>query len=74
MADFGGADTEAFRGEAREWLAANFPKERIPAKDEKPEDKDKADKAWKDRQKQLEDKVKQKAGAWPAENAACDSN
>jgi alkylation response protein AidB-like acyl-CoA dehydrogenase len=27
MADFGGADTEAFRGEAREWLAANFPKE-----------------------------------------------
>ena len=35
-------------------VAANFPKERIPAKDEKPEDKDKADKAWKDRQKQLE--------------------
>jgi len=27
MADFGGADTEAFRGEARDWLAANFPKE-----------------------------------------------
>ncbi len=26
MADFGGADTEAFRAEAREWLAANFPK------------------------------------------------
>jgi hypothetical protein len=40
-------------------VAANFPKERTPAKDEKPEDKDKADKAWKDRQKQLEDKIKQ---------------
>ena len=26
MADFGGADTEAFRAQAREWLAANFPK------------------------------------------------
>ncbi|WP_304165367.1 acyl-CoA dehydrogenase family protein [Phenylobacterium aquaticum] len=25
MADFGGADTEAFRAEARDWLAANFP-------------------------------------------------
>ena len=40
-------------------VAAKFPKERIPAKDEKPEDKDKADKAWKDRQQQLEAKVKQ---------------
>lgn len=40
-------------------VVANFPKERIPAKDEKPEDKDKADKAWKDRQKQLEDNLKQ---------------
>lgn len=39
-------------------VANNFPKERIPAKDEKPEDKDKADKAWKERQKQLEDKLK----------------
>ncbi len=39
-------------------VAANFPKERIPAKDEKPEDKDKADKAWKERQKQLETKLK----------------
>jgi alkylation response protein AidB-like acyl-CoA dehydrogenase len=26
MADFGGADLDAFRGEAREWLEANFPK------------------------------------------------
>ena len=25
MADFGGTDTEAFRAEARAWLAANFP-------------------------------------------------
>src|SRR6478672_4254080 len=25
MADFGGADLEAFRTEAREWIAANFP-------------------------------------------------
>ena len=40
-------------------VMANFPKERIPAKDEKPEDKDKADKAWKDRQKQLDDKLTQ---------------
>jgi alkylation response protein AidB-like acyl-CoA dehydrogenase len=27
MADFGGGDTEAFREEARDWLAANFPAE-----------------------------------------------
>ncbi|WP_374574764.1 acyl-CoA dehydrogenase family protein [Phenylobacterium sp.] len=26
MADFGGADLDAFRAEAREWLGANFPK------------------------------------------------
>ena len=39
-------------------VSANFPKERNPAKDEKPEDKDKADKAFKDRQKTLEDKLK----------------
>ena len=25
MADFGGADLDAFRIEAREWLEANFP-------------------------------------------------
>ena len=40
-------------------VVANFPKERIPAKDEKPEDKTKADQAWKVRQAQLEDKLKQ---------------
>src|SRR5258708_29762507 len=38
-------------------LAANFPRERVPARDEKPEDKAKADKAWSDRQKQLDDKL-----------------
>ncbi len=26
MADFGGADADAFRAEAKTWLAANFPK------------------------------------------------
>ena len=40
-------------------IVANVPKERIPAKDEKPEDKPKADQAWKTRQTQLEDKLKQ---------------
>jgi len=40
-------------------VVANFPKTRIPAKDEKPEDKDKADKAWQDRQKQLDATLKQ---------------
>ena len=40
-------------------VTADFPKDRIPAKDEKPADKDKADKAWKERQKQLEEKLKQ---------------
>ncbi len=40
-------------------VVANFPKERIPAKDEKPEDKIKADKAWADRQKQLDASLKQ---------------
>lgn len=40
-------------------VAANFPKDRIPAKDEKPEDKDKADKAWAERQKQLDASLKQ---------------
>ncbi len=38
-------------------IAANFPKERVPAKDEKPEDKAKADKAWGDRQKVLNDNL-----------------
>jgi len=39
-------------------VVANFPKERIPAPGEKPEDKSKADKAWQDRQKQLDDNLK----------------
>ena len=39
-------------------VVANFPKERVPLKDEKPEDKAKADKAYQDRQKQIEDKLK----------------
>ena len=40
-------------------VVANFPKVREPAKDEKPEDKDKADKAWQERQKQLDASLKQ---------------
>jgi len=40
-------------------FTANLPKERPPAKDEKPEDKALADKAWTERQKQLEEKLKQ---------------
>jgi hypothetical protein len=40
-------------------VVANFPKVRVPSKDEKPEDKDKADKAWQARQKQLDDTLKQ---------------
>ncbi len=39
-------------------VTADFPKERVPAKEEKPEDKTKADKAWADRQKQLDEKLK----------------
>jgi hypothetical protein len=39
-------------------VAANFPKERSPLPGEKPEDKDKADKAWQDRQKQLQQQFK----------------
>jgi hypothetical protein len=40
-------------------VVANFPKVRISAKDEKLEDKDKADKAWQERQKQLDASLKQ---------------
>lgn len=40
-------------------VTANFPKVREPAPGEKPEDKDKADKAWADRQKQLDVTLKQ---------------
>ena len=35
-------------------VVANFPKERVPAAGEKPEDKEKANQAWAERQKQLE--------------------
>jgi hypothetical protein len=40
-------------------VAAQLPKERTPAKDEKPADKDKLDKEFKDQQKKLEDKLTQ---------------
>jgi hypothetical protein len=40
-------------------VAGPAPKERVAPADEKPEDKEKAEKAWKDQQKQLEDKLKQ---------------
>jgi hypothetical protein len=43
-------------------VTANLPKERAPAKDEKPEDKEKAVKAWKEAQKHLEDKLKREQG------------
>jgi hypothetical protein len=47
-------------------VAAELPKERVAAKDEKPEDKTKLDKEFQDRQKALADKLaKEKAlGAW----------
>jgi len=47
-------------------VTANLPKERTPAKDEKPEDKEKADKAWAAQQKPLVDKLKreQAFGQW----------
>jgi hypothetical protein len=38
-------------------VAADFPKERPPGKDEKPEDKDKLDKEFKEQQKKLEEKL-----------------
>jgi len=40
-------------------VTADFPKTRVPSKDEKPEDALKAGKAWADRQKQLDDQLKQ---------------
>lgn len=40
-------------------VATKFPKERVLTKDEKPEDKAKADKAWAERLKQIEAKVEQ---------------
>jgi hypothetical protein len=43
-------------------VTANLPKERTPGKDEKPADKDKLDKEFKEQQKKLEDKVAQEKG------------
>src|SRR6266581_2794327 len=40
-------------------VTAQIPKERTPGKDEKPEDKDKLDKEFKENQKKLEDKLAQ---------------
>jgi hypothetical protein len=40
-------------------VAAQLAKERTPAKDEKPADKDKLDKEFKEKQKKLEDKLAQ---------------
>jgi hypothetical protein len=47
-------------------VAAAFPKERTPAKDEKPDDKAKLDKEFKESQKKLEDKLAQEQayGKW----------
>jgi hypothetical protein len=39
-------------------VAANLPKERTPGKDEKPEDKDKLDKEFTEKQKPLQEKLK----------------
>jgi hypothetical protein len=47
-------------------VEAQIPKERTPGKDEKPEDKAKLDKEFKDKQKKLEDKLSQEQsyGKW----------
>ena len=47
-------------------VAAQIPKERAPGKDEKPEDKAKLDKEFKDKQKKFEDKLSQEQsyGKW----------
>jgi hypothetical protein len=47
-------------------VAGNFPKERTPGKDEKPEDKEKFDKEFAENKKKLEDKLKadQAFGKW----------
>ncbi len=42
-------------------VTAQIPKERTPGKDEKPEDKAKLDKEFKEKQKKLEDKLSQGA-------------
>ena len=43
-------------------VAADIPKERTPGKDEKPEDKAKLDKEFKEKQKKLEEKLGQEKG------------
>ncbi len=43
-------------------VSAQFQKERTPGKDEKPEDKDKLDKEFKEKQKKLEEKLNQEKG------------
>jgi hypothetical protein len=43
-------------------VAAELPKERTAGKDEKPEDKDKLDKEFKEKQKKLEEKLAQEKG------------
>ena len=43
-------------------VTAQIPKERTPGKDEKPEDKDKLDKEFKEKQKKLEEKLSQEKG------------
>ena len=43
-------------------VTAQIPKERTPGKDEKPEDKTRLDKEFKDKQKKLEDKLTQEQG------------
>jgi hypothetical protein len=40
-------------------VVSDAPKARVAGKDEKPEDKEKADKAWAQRQKDLDEKLKQ---------------
>ncbi|MBC8095182.1 MAG: hypothetical protein H7Y43_05170, partial [Akkermansiaceae bacterium] len=47
-------------------VAAQLPKERVPGKDERAEDKPKLDKEFKDRQQKLEEKLKQEqaCGNW----------
>ncbi len=46
-------------------VAAQLPKERTPGKDEKPEDKTRLDKEFKDSQKKLEDKLSQERTCEP---------
>ncbi len=43
-------------------VSAQLPKERTPGKDEKPEDKDKLDKQFKEQQKKFEEKLAQEQG------------